>query len=511
MMTLGSIGKRFLFLLLLLSLPCAAAAQQTEPAPGGDSGAEDTGFAEIELFTKVLEMVRQSYVDPEKTSYESLINSALEGMLADLDPHCQFMQPKVFEQLKRNTDSTYEGIGITISTKNDLITIVTAREDGPAGRAGLLAGDQILKVNNVSTQEISITEAVEMLRGRPGEPVKLTVRRPATQKVLEFEMVREVIQQSTVKDIRVLDEKLTAPFRMGYARILQFSEPTADELADGLDKLEQEGIDAFILDMRNNPGGLLGSAIDVCGEFVPAGTVVLTTEGKPGSGKIKAYRTEAERKRRDRDYPLAVLLNHSSASGAEVVGCALQDLKRCIVVGETSFGKGSVQSILPIGDGKAIRMTTAKYYTPNHRTIHENGVIPNIVAPLTPRQEVELARWFHRDTLEPEERKKVENFRDPQLIRAVDAMKGALVYSGAAKTDSREPEGTGASEKKTSSSPSPATGEKGAKGAKARAEEDGEGREEESATPGQEPGQDSPGGEPDSNPGDGDAPGDDDA
>ncbi|MDP4638668.1 MAG: S41 family peptidase, partial [Verrucomicrobiales bacterium] len=175
--------------------------------------------------------------------------------------------------------------------------------------------------------------------------------------------------------------------------------------------------------------GLLNSAIDVCGEFVKAGTVVLTTEGKPGSGEIKIYRTSAEAKRRTRDYPLAILVNHSSASGAEVVSGALQDLKRCIVVGETTFGKGSVQSIIPIGDGKAIRMTTAKYYTPSHRTIHENGVVPNIVATLTPAQEQALAEWFGKDTLSPEEQKKLENFNDSQLIRAVDAMKGALVYS----------------------------------------------------------------------------------
>jgi carboxyl-terminal processing protease len=399
--------------------------------------AEDSGFREMELFTEVLETIRQGYVDSDKVTYEKLINSALEGMLASLDPHSQFMQPKVFDQLKRHTDSTYEGIGVTISTKNDALTIVTAREDGPAARAGVLPGDQILKINNRLTEQIGMAEAVDMLRGKPGESLTLTIRRPATQKLHEFTMKREVIKQSSVEDASILDPRLTAPYRMGYARILQFSEPTAQELADALDKLEQEGMDAFVLDMRNNPGGLLGSAIDVCGEFVKAGTVVLTTEGKPGSGEIKVYRTSAESKRRERDYPLAILVNHSSASGAEVVSGAMQDLKRCIVVGETTFGKGSVQSILPIGEGKAIRMTTAKYYTPSHRTIHENGVIPNIVATLTPVQEQQLAQWFSRDTLSPEERKQIETFVDPQLVRAVDAMKGALVY---AKTIAKDAE-----------------------------------------------------------------------
>lgn len=419
--------------ILRLSAPVLAGLALFHGAAPGlhaqEDAAEDTGFKEMELFTEVLETIRQGYVDSDKVTYEKLINSALEGMLASLDPHSQFMQPKVFDQLKRHTDSTYEGIGVTISTKNEMLTIVTAREDGPAARAGVLPGDQILKINNQLTEDLGMTEAVNMLRGKPGESLTLTIRRPATQKLHEFTMKREVIKQSSVEDVRILDPKLTAPYRMGYARILQFSEPTAQELADALDKLEQEGMDAFVLDMRNNPGGLLGSAIDVCGEFVKAGTVVLTTEGKPGSGEIKIYRTSAENKRRERDYPLAILVNHSSASGAEVVAGALQDLKRCIVVGETSFGKGSVQSIIPIGEGKALRMTTAKYYTPSHRTIHENGVIPNIVATLTPTQEQQLAEWFSRDTLSPEERQRVETFVDPQLVRAVDAMKGALVYA----------------------------------------------------------------------------------
>jgi len=411
-------------------LALAIAIASTPPVRAEETEAsEETGFKHIELLTEVIETIRQGYVDPEKVTYERLINSALAGMLADLDPHCQFMQPQVFEQLRQNTDSTYEGIGVTISTKNDMLVVVTAREDGPAARAGILPGDQIIKINDQLTEDIGITQAVNLLRGRPGEALKLTVRRPATQQLLEFEMKREVIRQDSVNDIRILDPKLTAPYRMGYARILQFSEPTAEEFADALDRLEKEGMDAFVLDLRNNPGGLLGSAIDVAGEFVKAGTVVLTTEGKPGSGEIRVYRTSAEKKRRDRDYPLAILVNHSSASGSEVVSGALQDLKRCIVVGETTFGKGSVQSIIPIGEGKAIRMTTAKYYTPSHRTIHENGVVPNIVAPLTPAQEEGLFRWFARETLDPEERKKAEAFRDPQLIRAVDAMKGALVYS----------------------------------------------------------------------------------
>ncbi|MFK5922900.1 MAG: S41 family peptidase [Verrucomicrobiota bacterium] len=389
---------------------------------------EDDAFEQIQLFTRVLELVRQSYVDPDKTTYKKLISSALEGMLADLDPHSQFMHAKVFEQLKKNTGSTYEGVGITISFRNEVLSIVTVREDGPAARANVLPGDQIIKINSFLIKDVGLSEAVALLKGKPGESLKLTLRRPSTKKVFEVEMVREIIKQKTVKDVRILAKTLTGKHKIGYARILQFSEPTAEEFSTALDKLENQGMEAFILDLRNNPGGLLHSAISVSGEFVAPGTLVLTTEGREGLGIIKPYRTPGS-KRRQRTYPVAILVNHSSASGSEVVAGALQDLNRAIIVGETSFGKGSVQSIMPVDNGTAVRLTTAKYYTPSRRTIHENGVFPNIVSTLTSNEEQQLMRWWQRDTLSPAERKKAENFHDRQLDRAVDAMKGALVYA----------------------------------------------------------------------------------
>ncbi len=389
---------------------------------------EDDAFEQIQLFTRVLELVRQSYVDPDKTTYKKLISSALEGMLADLDPHSQFMHAKVFEQLKKNTGSTYEGVGITISFRNEVLSIVTVREDGPAARANVLPGDQIIKINSFLIKDVGLSEAVALLKGKPGESLKLTLRRPSTKKVFEVEMVREIIKQKTVKDVRILAKTLTGKHKIGYARILQFSEPTAEEFSTALDKLENQGMEAFILDLRNNPGGLLHSAISVSGEFVAPGTLVLTTEGRKGLGIIKPYRTPGS-KRRQRTYPVAILVNHSSASGSEVVAGALQDLNRAIIVGETSFGKGSVQSIMPVDNGTAVRLTTAKYYTPSRRTIHENGVFPNIVSTLTSEEEQQLMRWWQRDSLSPAERKKAENFHDRQLDRAVDAMKGALIYA----------------------------------------------------------------------------------
>ncbi|MCF6312443.1 MAG: S41 family peptidase [Verrucomicrobiales bacterium] len=405
-----------------------ATKKTPSPKPVATLPDQSDAFEQIQLFTRVLELVRQSYVDPNKTTYKKLISSALEGMLADLDPHSQFMHAKVFEQLKKNTGSTYEGVGITISFRNEVLSIVTVREDGPAARANVLPGDQILKINNFLIKDVGLSEAVALLKGKPGEKLKLTLRRPATKKVFAVEMVREIIKQKTVKDIRLLDKKITGPHKVGYARILQFSEPTAEEFSTALDHLEKQGMQAFILDLRNNPGGLLHTAISVSGEFVPANSLVLTTEARDGLGIIKPYRTPSN-KHHDRNYPVAILLNHSSASASEVVAGALQDLNRAIIIGETSFGKGSVQSIIPVGSGTAVRLTTAKYYTPSHRTIHENGVKPNITSTLTSEEERQLMRWWRRDSLSPEERKKASNFQDRQLDRAIDAMKGALVYA----------------------------------------------------------------------------------
>ncbi len=440
-MVSAMINRLYLLAALLLGLSVWQSDSYAQQ-PAAEELAADDGYEEIKLFTYVLETIREQYVDPEKATYEKLINSALKGMLADLDPHCQFMQPQVFEKLKQSTDSTYEGIGVTVSSKNEKLTVITVREDGPAGRAGVLPGDHILKVNDSLTEDVGLTEAVEMLRGKPGESLKLTVRRP-TGELLELEMVREVIQQSSVKDIMLLDERYAGDRKIGYARVLQFSAPTTEELANGLDKLEQEGMEAMILDLRNNPGGLLNTAIDMCGLFVDPGDVVLTTEGKPGSGRpSKTYRTSKKKQRRPREYPLIILLNHSSASASEVVAGALQDLQRCIVLGTTSFGKGSVQTILPIENsgGKAIRLTTAKYYTPNHVTIHEKGVEPNIRVGLQPAEEKALMRWFNRENLSPEARKQAERFTDPQVARAADTLKGILIYADRAEPAKVKPQ-----------------------------------------------------------------------
>ncbi|MEI9892661.1 MAG: S41 family peptidase [Chthoniobacter sp.] len=265
------------------------------------------------------------------------------------------------------------------------------------------------------------------MRGDPGQKVTLTILRPGTKEIKDFTITRENIKVASVKDAKILPADMGGDFKVGYARITQFNVPTAEELGKKLDDLQAKGMQAFILDLRYNPGGLLNSAVDVCGQFLPPKTLVVSTEGRVAS-QSRQYRTADTVKSRPR-FPLAILINGGSASGSEIVAGALKDLNRAILIGETTFGKGSVQSVIQLQDGSAMRLTTAKYYTPSHTVIHEHGVAPTIRATLSPDQE-RLLMMQRRDEagIDPDH-KELVNFRDTQLERAVDALKGVMIYA----------------------------------------------------------------------------------
>ncbi len=390
---------------------------------------DDDAYEQIQVLARAIEIIRENYVDENKVTYERLIEGALDGMFSSLDPHSSYMHPRVVKQMKDKTSGTYDGVGITVAVKNEALRIIAVREDGPAARAGVLPGDIIVQIGDQLTDKLDWTEAMQLLRGKPGEMLRIVVNRAATKETLEFEIVRERIKETTVKDTMLVDKDLSGPVKVGYVRLLQFGGNSARELANALDELEDQGMEALVFDLRNNPGGLLNAAIDILGEFLPPETLVLTTEGRNPEEDPPPYYTPKV-KRRDRDYPVAVLVNHSSASASEVVSGALQDLKRAIIVGETTFGKGSVQRIMPMGmgTGAAMRLTMAKYYTPSHKVIHEKGVTPDIVATLTPDEERLLAKWRNRADLGEEDKAELKHFRDRQLERAVDALKGVLVW-----------------------------------------------------------------------------------
>src|SRR5438105_130171 len=419
--------RRLVIITLLAEIALCACprvfAQEKQPA----KSEEDNGYAQISIFAKALELIRQDYVDDNKTSYHDLITAAMKGMLASLDPHSQFMDPDDFRDMQDDTRSRFNGLGIEVSMKTGLPTVVTAMEDTPAARAGILSGDQILKINGSSTERMDLQDAVNILRGPPGGKVTLTLLRPSTKEIKEYTLERVEIKVQSIKGTRLLDTELTGPHKIGYIRLIQFNEPTADDLSKALDELQKQGMQALILDLRNNPGGLLNSAVDVCAQFLPPNTKVVSTQGRVASQQ-REYSTSGAAKQRP-NFPMAVLANEGSASGAEIVSGALKDLHRAIVVGETTFGKGSVQNVMQLPDGSALRFTTAKYYTPSKQVIQGNGVTTNIRVPMSAEQERALFALRSAENLKPDEEKDIIKTRDPQMLRAIDALKGVMIYA----------------------------------------------------------------------------------
>lgn len=395
------------------------------PAAGAQ---EDSAYAAISVFTRALQLIRQDYVDDKKVSYKDLTYAAMKGMLGALDPHSQFMEETDFKSMQDDTNSQFGGIGVIVQSKEGSLLVVTPMEDSPGFKAGLLPGDQIIKIDGASTERMELPDAVAKLHGKRGEKVTLTILRPSTKEIKDFVIARDIIKVESVKDAKILpDDASGGDSKIGYVRITQFNEPTAADLDKKLTALEAKGMQALVLDLRYNPGGLLNSARDVCGLFVPPHTVVVSTEARMPSQK-REYAT-LETPKEHPKYPVAILINGGSASGAEIVAGALKDLGRAILVGETTFGKGSVQSVIQLPDGSALRLTTAHYYTPSKQIIHEHGVTPNIRATLPPDQERLLLLSRREEALGDQEKKDVAAFHDTQLDRAVDALKGVMIYA----------------------------------------------------------------------------------
>src|SRR5437879_7136102 len=273
---------------LVLGAFPSAFAQEAQPG----KGEHDNGYEQISIFAKAVELIRQDYVDDNKTSYHDLITAAMKGMLSSLDPHSQYMDPNDFRDMQDDTRSRFNGLGIEVTIKNGLPTVVSPMEDTPAAKAGILSGDQILKINGTATDKMELQDAVNLLRGAPGQKVTLTLLRPSSKEIKDYMLERVEIKVQSVKGARLLDSDLSGPFKIGYIRLIQFNEPTADDLSKALDDLQKQGVQAVILDLRNNPGGLLNSAVEVCGQFLPPNTKVVSTQGRAVSQQ-RDYATSA--------------------------------------------------------------------------------------------------------------------------------------------------------------------------------------------------------------------------
>jgi carboxyl-terminal processing protease len=424
------------FLALFIIFNLAAGWKVLVSTASADS--DDAGYENLTVFTRALQLIRQDYVDPNKIGYKDLTYSALHGMLSALDPHSQFMEPPDYRGMRDETRSEFGGLGIVVSTKDGVLTVISPTEDSPGFRAGILPGDQILRINAKTTEKMSLQDAIDLLRGEPGQKVTLTIYRPSSKQTRDYTLQRELIKVASVKDAKLLDQTLTGNFKLGYVRITQFNEPTAQELDRKLNELRAQGMQALIIDLRYNPGGLLTSAVDVCGLFLPPKTMVVYTEGRDASQR-REYFTDKNAKQHE-NFPVVLLVNNGSASGAEIVAGALKDLNRAILVGETTFGKGSVQSVIQLPDGSALRLTTAKYYTPGKQVIHEKGVTPNIRASLTSEQERALLLQRRDAPLSADEQKFISEQKDPQLDRAVDALKSVMIYNQNEKQSQETPQ-----------------------------------------------------------------------
>lgn len=398
-------------------------------ASDSDKKKKDELYKQVELFSDTLAIVQSEYVD--ETNPKDLIYGALKGMLGSLDPHSQFMDPETYNELKIDTEGKFGGLGIEITLKDGLLTVVTPIEDTPAWKAGIKANDRIVKINNEITRDITLTDAVKKLRGKAGEAVNITVLRESEKKLLEFKIVRDIIKIEDVKEARILEDGI------GYIRLIEFRENTPQNINTALESLTKQDMNALILDLRNNPGGLLDTAVNVAEKFVEKGKMVVYTKGRKKGQNLEFTARSAHP---ILNMPMAVLINEGSASGSEIVAGCLQDYKRAVIVGTKSFGKGSVQTVIPLADGSALRLTTSKYFTPLGREIHGKGVMPDIVVEEGKIQlsaDKDAAKEKTEDVFEAIEQKDKPQNKDAavfdyksdnQLMSALDALKAIKIY-----------------------------------------------------------------------------------
>jgi carboxyl-terminal processing protease len=402
----------------------------------------DNMYEDLKVFTEVLGLLQREYVEERKS--KDLVYGAIKGMLETLDPHSAFMTPGMYKEMQAETKGRFEGIGIEITVKEGILTVVSPIEDTPAFKAGILAGDQILKIDGEPTKNVTLMDAVKRLRGPKGTKVTIAIMREGFAKPRDFTLVREVIPVRSVR-YELLDKNY------GYIRVSQFQEKTDSEFEKAMKALEEENkgpLKGLVLDLRNNPGGLLDQAVKVADRFIGSGLIV-SVEGRRENQRMK-FQAHPQSTDAINHSPLVVLVNGGSASGSEIVAGAIQDHGRGILLGTQTFGKGSVQTIYPLKDGSGLRLTTARYYTPNGRSIQAKGIVPDIIVKPAQTEEGKVAplpkppteRDLERHLIEIEkgltkekpvkEEVKEKKPADNQLERALELLKSWEIFKNIA-------------------------------------------------------------------------------
>jgi len=417
-----------LFIIAALSVGTFIFAKDDKPQ-------RDDIYEQIELFANTVSIIRGDYVEEVKS--KDLVYGALKGMLMSLDSHSQFLNPEDYKEMKVETEGKFGGLGIEITIKDGILTIISPIEGTPAFKAGLKPNDKVVRIDGNTTKDITLTEAVKKLRGDPDTPVTLTILREEERKVLDFTIMRGIIEIKSIKEASLLEDKI------GYIRLVEFQENTPKDLAKGLATLKSKGMTGLILDLRNNPGGLLEVSAKVSEMFLPQGKLIVSTKGRVKNQDM-VYKSSYSRPYLN--FPFVLLVNEGSASASEIVAGAIRDNKRGIIVGTTTFGKGSVQTVIPLTDGSAVRLTTATYFTPSGKAINNVGIVPDVVVPMMREVEVkadrrqeekkeEIKEVFEGDGIK--EKPKAEEAEprtyDNQLKSAIDLIKGIKTYEALKK------------------------------------------------------------------------------
>ncbi len=411
--------------------PVEKSAAAVSPSSARDILKNDVhGFQALREFLVVLSIVRQTYIDEEKTGWEYLLKAALRGMLKEMDPYSAYESEEIFRETQVETNGEMAGIGVVVVLKNRILEIMEIYPGGPSDKAGLKPGDLIMEIDGEPLDGKSMKECVKMLRGKPGEKVKVKVYRGSDDSTRDVELTRAILTIHSVTGAKIIDKDSG----LAYMRITQFSANTCKEMDSALAQLKKDGMKMLIVDLRNNPGGLVASSAQICSRFLAPGKKIVSIEGRNKKDN-KVF--VSEKCTNFPDMPVVLLVNGNSASASEIMTACLQDHKRAVVIGEHTFGKGVVQVIIPFGSKEALRITNARYFTPSRRIIHENGIEPDIVVPITNAARFRIAAQMNQypGIVKPLAPNTIE---DIQLKRACDVLKAVSVFQSSRTPESNQ-------------------------------------------------------------------------